>query len=110
MYIYSLFEIILSQLIKCITMENHSQNESTIDKQSQTTINHIHQKPTWSPGTARLLSFLIPGVGQIYKGKVMSGIIWLILTTLGYIFLIFPGIVLHILCIINAGKGDPYKR
>lgn len=32
------------------------------------------------PGTAGLLSFLIPGVGQIYNGCFFSGIIWLIIT------------------------------
>ncbi len=32
------------------------------------------------PGTAGLLSFLIPGVGQIYNGCFFWGIIWLIIT------------------------------
>ena len=91
-------------------MENHSQNESSMDQHSQTTVNHIHRKPLWNPGTARLLSFLLPGVGQIYKGKVISGIMWLIFTLIGYAILIVPEIILHIFCIVNAGKGDPYKN
>lgn len=32
------------------------------------------------PGTAALLSFLIPGVGQIYNGEVWRGLFWLIVT------------------------------
>lgn len=32
------------------------------------------------PGTAALLSFLIPGVGQIYNGDVLRGAFWLIIT------------------------------
>jgi len=32
------------------------------------------------PGVAALLSFLIPGVGQIYNGCIWRGIFWLIVT------------------------------
>jgi TM2 domain-containing membrane protein YozV len=32
------------------------------------------------PGIAALLSFLIPGAGQIYNGKFLRGISWLIVT------------------------------
>ena len=32
------------------------------------------------PFTAGLLSFLIPGVGQIYNGRWLAGILWLIIT------------------------------
>ncbi len=33
-----------------------------------------------NPGTAGILSFFIPGVGQIYNGKILRGIFWLIIT------------------------------
>lgn len=32
------------------------------------------------PGTAAVLSFLIPGVGQLYNGDFLRGIFWLIVT------------------------------
>ena len=32
------------------------------------------------PGNAAVLSLLIPGVGQIYTGKFLRGIFWLIVT------------------------------
>ena len=32
------------------------------------------------PGTAAVLSLIIPGVGQIYNGKFLRGIFWLIIT------------------------------
>ena len=32
------------------------------------------------PGTAAVLSLLIPGVGQIYNGDFLRGIFWLIIT------------------------------
>ena len=33
-----------------------------------------------NPGTAAVLSLLIPGVGQIYNGKFLRGLLWLIIT------------------------------
>jgi TM2 domain-containing membrane protein YozV len=32
------------------------------------------------PGTAAVLSLVVPGVGQIYNGKFWRGIFWLIIT------------------------------
>jgi TM2 domain-containing membrane protein YozV len=32
------------------------------------------------PGTAAVLSFFLPGVGQIYNGAFLRGIFWLIIT------------------------------
>ncbi len=33
-----------------------------------------------NPGTAAVLSFLVPGVGQIYNGTIWRGVFWLIVT------------------------------
>ncbi|HEX7175101.1 MAG TPA: hypothetical protein VF240_07450 [Pyrinomonadaceae bacterium] len=37
------------------------------------------------PLLAGFLSLLIPGVGQIYNGQIISGIIWLVLTGVSWI-------------------------
>ena len=37
------------------------------------------------PFLAGLLSLLIPGVGQIYNGQIISGILWLVLTGISWI-------------------------
>lgn len=37
------------------------------------------------PFLAGLLSLLIPGVGQIYNGQIISGIIWLLLTGVSWV-------------------------
>jgi TM2 domain-containing membrane protein YozV len=63
----------------------------------------------WSPGVAAVLSFFFPGVGQIYKGQILKGILWLIIVPVGYVMLIIPGLILHLICIISAASGDPYK-
>ena len=60
-----------------------------------------------SNGVAAVLSLFIPGAGQMYKGKVGQGIAWLIFTVLGYVALVVPGIVLHLICIFHAASMDP---
>ncbi len=70
----------------------------------------VIQSPPWSKGVAALLSFLIPGAGQMYKGQVIKGLVWFFLVVLGYILFVIPGLVLHLLCILGAASGDPMKR
>ena len=37
------------------------------------------------PMLAGILSFLIPGAGQLYNGCILSGILWLLLTGVSWI-------------------------
>ena len=70
-----------------------------------------HPAPqVWSPGVAAVLSLFIPGVGQMYKGRILEGILWLLFTPIGYVLFIIPGLILHIICIITASQGNPYKQ
>lgn len=62
---------------------------------------------TWNPGTAAVLSFVIPGAGQMYKGQIGSGILWLIGTVAGYCAFIVPGLIVHIACIYRAYSQAP---
>lgn len=63
----------------------------------------------WNPVAAMLLSLIFPGLGQIYKGETLLGLACMVAVPLGYIMFIFPGIILHLLCIVTAAMGDPYK-
>jgi len=63
----------------------------------------------WTPGKAALLSFIIPGAGQIYKGEMISGIFWFICVITAYFLFIFPGILLHFICILSATTGHSKK-
>lgn len=50
------------------------------------------------PFIAGLLSLLVPGVGQIYNGQILVGIIWLVLTGVSWIGSVgMLGWVVHIL-------------
>jgi len=64
----------------------------------------------WSPGVAAILSLIIPGAGSMYKGKIGMGIVWLIASVIGYAMFIIPGIFIHIMSIVDAASGDPYKQ
>ena len=58
-----------------------------------------------NPGTAAVLSLLIPGVGQIYNGDFLRGIFWLIVTPgmwIGTGGLL--GLVCHVIAAITAYK------
>jgi len=63
----------------------------------------------WSRLVAGILSLLFPGLGQLYKGQLFSGIFWFIIVAVGYIALIVPGLILHSICILGAMMGDPYR-
>jgi TM2 domain-containing membrane protein YozV len=69
--------------------------------------NVTRQKQTWNPGIAAVLSLVIPGAGQMYKGQVGAGIWWLVGTIVGYCAFIVPGVVVHIICIYKAYSDDP---
>jgi hypothetical protein len=81
-------------------------SSTTVITETRTT---VPQYRRWSPGVAALLSFFIPGAGHIYKGDAVIGILWLIFTVLGYFLFVIPGVILHLICIISAASGDPYK-
>lgn len=62
----------------------------------------------WSPAVAAVLSSLVPGLGQLYKGQVLNGLVWFFLVGFGYLALVLPGLVLHFFCIVGAASGNPW--
>ena len=65
------------------------------------------------PFVAGVLSFLIPGAGQIYNGRVLVGIIWLIVTGVSWIGSAGTlGWVVHIIsawCAYSYAKDHPVR-
>lgn len=51
---------------------------------------------------------MLPGLGQMMKGKIMPGIFWAALVSCGYFSYFWPGITMHALCILDAAfsKGN----
>jgi hypothetical protein len=59
------------------------------------------RNPGYSPVLALLLS-IVPGVGQIYRGKPFKGILWFFGVTFWYGAAWPLGFVLHLICAANA--------
>ena len=66
---------------------------------------HAHLRP--NDTVAAVLSLIIPGAGQIYKGKTVVGLAWLVFTVLGYLTLVLPGMLLHFICVFHAAAMQP---
>ncbi len=66
---------------------------------------------SWSPGVAAVLSVFVPGLGQIYKGDIAIGIVIFIVTAIGYVVFILPGLLIHIYAVSTAySKPAPGDR
>jgi TM2 domain-containing membrane protein YozV len=75
---------------------------------------HVNNNTTrrdkgWSRGVAMLLSLIIPGLGQLYKGQVISAVFWFFAVAIGYVAFIIPGAFLHFCCVLGAGMGDEFR-
>jgi TM2 domain-containing membrane protein YozV len=58
-----------------------------------------------SPGIAAVLSVLIPGLGQVYNGNLVTGAIWFVAVSFGYWAILVPGLLLHGLSVWCAFRG-----
>lgn len=61
-------------------------------------------EPTNWSGVAAILSFFLPGLGQLYKGDIGRGLSLFIFTAIGYALFIVPGLVMHLLVVADAGR------
>jgi TM2 domain-containing membrane protein YozV len=62
----------------------------------------LHPGTYLNPGVAALASFVWPGAGQMYAGRIGTGLAWGFFTLLGYAALIVPGLIIHVLCMFSA--------
>ena len=67
-----------------------------------------------NPGTAAVLSFIIPGLGQLYNGKWIRAIFWFVITPglwlgtggiLGWVAHVVSAVTAH-----NYAKAHPYPE
>jgi TM2 domain-containing membrane protein YozV len=65
------------------------------------------------PLLAGILSLLIPGLGQLYNGRILAGIMWLILTGVSWIGTVgLLGLLVHLIaayCAYSFAKEHPYR-
>ena len=63
------------------------------------------------PGTAAVLSFLIPGLGQIYNGDFLRGVFWFVITTGSWILTVgLFGWPFHLLSAFTAYRRAERKN
>ena len=55
-----------------------------------------------SPGIAAVLSVLLPGLGQVYNGRLLPGALWLAATSVAYWAILVPGFIVHAFCVWGA--------
>jgi TM2 domain-containing membrane protein YozV len=91
----------LDYALRDIHARNHGVGQVSVAIQAPAQNQALAQ---WTGTQAALLSFFMPGLGQMCTGRVPAGILWLMFTTMGYICFIVPGAILHLLCIINATR------
>lgn len=53
-----------------------------------------------------LASFFVPGLGQLIQGRVLAALIAFVLTFLGYLCFIVPGLVIHLIVVIDAANFE----
>lgn len=80
-----------------VTQQVHVHNDNS-DRRS-----YRHRE--FSGLLAVLMSFFVPGLGQLYKGRFAAAVLWFFFVLLGYL-LIIPGLILHLWCLCDAAFAD----
>jgi TM2 domain-containing membrane protein YozV len=75
----------------------------------------------WNPLLAAIFSLFFPGLGHLYKGRTISGVLWFCCVTGTYIVcsipaylfsyspIMIPGLIMHGLCIFTSAFGQRYQ-
>jgi len=57
------------------------------------------------PGIAAVLSVLLPGLGQVYAGRLLAGALWFLATGFAYCAVLLPGFLIHGFCVWSAYRS-----
>lgn len=52
-----------------------------------------------SAGISAVLSVLMPGLGQLYCGRLIAGGVWFLATAFCYSAVLLPGFIVHAFCV-----------
>lgn len=58
-----------------------------------------------NPGIAAVLSVIVPGLGQVYNGRLLAGLFWFLAAGFGYWAVLVPGFLFHVLSVYFAYRG-----
>lgn len=105
-------------------VKEHQENKEQPSAQEKAQAEQVYETPKAAPKKekstflALILSFFIPGLGQVYNGNFWKGVLFMFAVPIGAIFLIIPGIAIWIYGMYDAytdaekiNKGEkPYKE
>ena len=66
------------------------------------------EHPAPSPGIAAVCSVVVPGLGQVYAGRLLAGGLWFLGTAAAYSMVLVPGFLVHALCVWSAYHSAKY--
>ena len=55
---------------------------------------------------AGLCAFLFPGLGHLVLAKPLQALLWFVVIVLGYCALIVPGVLLHLVAVVDAARAE----
>ena len=64
----------------------------------------LRQRWLPSPGIAAVLAVLLPGLGHVYAGRLVSGALWFLVVSFGYWAILVPGLLLHAISVWTAHR------
>ncbi|MCG8592162.1 MAG: hypothetical protein MJE66_22950 [Proteobacteria bacterium] len=80
--------------------ERQLERELFGDLDSRSTVNRSPH-----PGIAAVLSVLLPGLGQVYAGRLAAGALWFLGTMAAYSLILVPGFLVHALAVWSAYRS-----
>lgn len=58
---------------------------------------------------AILLTLICPGLGHLYNGRPFQGLFFFVITIVGYMAMIFPGVIIHLFLLLDVQR-DKERR
>lgn len=92
-------EEIQSEALKCKHCGEY------LDGKLRNQVDRVDVDAAWSRGYALALAVALPGAGQIYRGELLAGVLWMSFVVMFYLFFWPLGVVLHIMSIFGAVTG-----
>lgn len=56
-----------------------------------------------------LITLFLPGVGHMMNGRILQGLVWMAVVAVGYLMMIVPGVVLHLICLVDCSRDSGRK-
>lgn len=63
---------------------------------------HLPNDPQKDPLITAIMTFMLPGLGQLMKGHTIEGILWALTVGFSYLIYLPLGMTLHAFCIFDA--------